>query len=133
MTAYNIGQTQFNVTQMKGLAEYITSQLQEYSRQEKNCQLFALSLGTRVLMTKGAGTIFVGTKAQIANWDLTATIGEQSSPYSQEEGFLLRAPSSGRSTCPDAQLSTQKLTQIPVSRFFTPFGSSLSRPPRSLG
>lgn len=97
MIAYNIGQTQFNVTQMKGLAQFIFNAFDKYTKHEKNCQLFALSLATRVLMTKGVGTIFVGTRAQIAHWDIMATIGEQSSPYNQEEGFLLRAPSHGKS------------------------------------
>jgi hypothetical protein len=30
---------------------------------------------------------------------MTATIGEQSSPYSQEEGYVLGAPGLGKSDC----------------------------------
>jgi hypothetical protein len=97
LVAYNIGQTQFNVAQMKCLAEFICGTFEEYTKQEKNCHLFVLSLAIRVLMTKGVGTIFVGTRAQIAYWDITTSSGEQSTPYCQEEGFLLRAPSHGRS------------------------------------
>jgi len=97
MIAFGIGQTQFNLTQIEDLAHFVVSQFRGYTIQEKNCHLFALSLGTRVLMTKGAGTIFVGTRAQIAHWDLMATVGERPSPYTQADGFLLRAPSHGRS------------------------------------
>jgi hypothetical protein len=97
MIAFNIGQTQFNVSQIECLAIEIQGKFEEYTRHAKNCQLFVLSLANRVMMTKGVGTIFVGTKAQIVHWDLTATIGTQSSPFSQEEGFLLRAPNNGKS------------------------------------
>ena len=62
---------------------------------QQNCQLFALSISERVVMTKGVGTIFVGTRAQIAHWDTMATNCEHSSPFSQEEGYLLRDPSHG--------------------------------------
>lgn len=97
MVAYSIGQTQFNATQIECLAKGISSAFDKYSKQEKNCHLFVLSLATRVLMTKGPGTIFVGTRAQIVHWDTISATGKHSSPYSQEEGYLLRAPSHGRS------------------------------------
>jgi len=95
MIAFNIGQTQFSVAQIECLAQAISEQFEKYTKWEQNCQLFALSISERVVMTKGVGTIFVGTRAQIAHWDTMATNCEHSSPFSQEEGYLLRDPSHG--------------------------------------
>lgn len=97
MVAYHVGQTQFNLAQMNCLARFIFERYDRYTKHEMNCHLFALSLGTRVLMTQGLGTIFVGTRAQIVHWDTVAISGEHSFPYRQEDGYLLRAPSRGRS------------------------------------
>jgi hypothetical protein len=133
MIAYNIGQTQFDVSRMECLADHIAKQFKNYTRREKNCHLFVISLATRVLMTKGMGTIFVGTKAQLAHWDLMAASGEESSPYSQGDGFLLRAPNKGKFSSHKHRQTVQILMHISISRALKPFKPSLSQFSCSVG
>lgn len=97
MIAYNVGQTKFNASQISELAAFVISEIGSYSIGEKNCRLFAISLANRIIMAKGGGTIFVGTRVQIAHWDMVTSYDRSkiSIPYNQEEGYLLRAP--GRS------------------------------------
>lgn len=94
MIAYNVGQTKFNASQIADLAAFVIRQIVSYSIEEKNCHLFAISLANRIIMAKGGGAIFVGTRVQIAHWDMVTSHDRSriSSPHNQEEGYLLRAP-----------------------------------------
>jgi hypothetical protein len=95
LVVYNVGQTQFNVEQIQKLAEYVIDQFDSYTLWEKNCHLFALSLMCRTAMRKRDGSIFVGTMAQIINWDLSLKNHNPNPPFSQYEGFLISDTSRG--------------------------------------
>lgn len=95
LIAYGIGQTQFHVTQIERIAQLIHHSMEKYTMSYKNCQFFVLWLATRTVMTNGIGIIFVGTKPQIVQWDNMAKHHDLFRPFSQEEGYLLRAPNHG--------------------------------------
>ena len=96
LVAYHVGQTRFVSEQVRTLGSWIMTHFSGYELLETNCHLFVLSRMNRIVMSKRDGTMFIGTKAQIANWDLRLK-GQGERPYRQQLGFLVSAPSSAMS------------------------------------
>lgn len=96
LVAYNVGQTQFTPVQLQTIAKYICGRLTEYSLTEQNCHLFVWSMVQRTTVSQHDGSVFVGTREQIVDWDIHTKRQEGNRPYSQETGYLLFDASRGK-------------------------------------
>ena len=96
LVIFHVGQTRFSLETIKTIScQVMSSFFNTYSFHDMNCQMFIRILMERIVMTKREGAVFIGTKAQVANWDLRLKArGER--PYSQEHGYLIHEPASGR-------------------------------------
>ena len=94
LLAVHVGQTRFDEKQITKVGHWVMAQISRYNLFSENCHFFALTLLWKIIMTKRDGTIFVGTRAQIANWDLRLKT-QKEYPYSQELGFLVSKPEDG--------------------------------------
>ena len=90
LEAYQIGQTDFTPEQVFRLAEWITQNMPHYKIFTANCQHFALSLLKRTVVRYGNRSSFVGTVAQIVDWDLRPDGLEHVN--SVGNGFLIGPP-----------------------------------------
>ncbi|KAL2072448.1 hypothetical protein VTL71DRAFT_11791 [Oculimacula yallundae] len=92
IAVYEVGSTDYSPHELRLIAEWLIAQMPVYDFFERNCQVSALSLINRAVMTKRDSSVFVGTKRQIAAWaaknpaDLGAHIN------SRENGFLVQVP-----------------------------------------
>ncbi|ROV94601.1 hypothetical protein VPNG_09202 [Cytospora leucostoma] len=79
-----------------------SSRYQGYDLLAGNCQLFALSLLSRTVMANGDCSIFVGSKTQLVEWDLSGRhrSPSQAIPRSIDLGFLVRKPRKPRKLTP---------------------------------
>ena len=94
LMAVHVGQTRFDTSQITKIGHWVMSQISRYNFFGQNCHFFALTLLWKIIMTKRDGTIFIGTRAQIANWDFRLR-ARREHPYSQELGFLVSRPEHG--------------------------------------
>lgn len=89
LVAYHVGNTDYPAEQIEKLAKWIIDSLHTYYFFEVNCHLFVLSLMERIVMTGCHYSVFAGTTAQLAHWDL---VGRQQSQrfFDIDHGFLIR-------------------------------------------
>lgn len=92
LQAYHAGCTRYTPLQIRTIAEYIISQIGPYKVFSKNCQLFALSLTGRIVMTRRDCSVFVGHMHQIAAWDLAGRPGRSAGFYTRATGYVLADP-----------------------------------------
>ena len=108
--AYEMGSTAYAPPQLYGIAQAIIAELATYDLLKANCQVFAIQMIERVVMFRRDCAVFVGTKAQLANWDLLRGRGGGGSsnnnnndddgaqppphhhPNHIDQGFLIRKP-----------------------------------------
>ncbi|CAG8955220.1 hypothetical protein HYFRA_00007236 [Hymenoscyphus fraxineus] len=84
---YEIGSTDYSPQEIQRIAEWVLKQMPIYDLFEKNCQVFALSMIFRTVMTKRDSSVFVGTKKQIADWD-AKDLDQGAHESNRENGFL---------------------------------------------
>jgi hypothetical protein len=95
--AYEMGCTQYDPEQLQTLAQWIITRLGTYDLLTANCQVFAMSLVDRAVMTARDCSAFVGNKTQLVDWDLRARHNDDvdqvaRNPYDFAHGYLVRKP-----------------------------------------
>ena len=95
--AYEMGSTQYDPEQLQTLAQWIITRLGTYELLAANCQVFAMSLVNRAVMTARDCSAFVGNKIQLVDWDLRARHNDDvdrvaRNPYDFEHGYLMTKP-----------------------------------------
>lgn len=95
--AYEMGSTQYNPEQLQTLAQWIITRLGTYDLLAANCQVFAMSLVNRAVMTARDCSAFVGNKTQLVDWDLRARHNNDvdqvlRDPYDIDHGYLVTKP-----------------------------------------
>lgn len=95
--AYEMGSTQYDPEQLETLAQWIITRLGTYDLLAANCQVFAMSLVNRAVMTARDCSAFVGNKTQLVDWDLRARHNDDvdrvaRNPYDIEYGYLVTKP-----------------------------------------
>ncbi|EPE36393.1 hypothetical protein GLAREA_05731 [Glarea lozoyensis ATCC 20868] len=92
LVVYEVGCTDYSPSEVRLIAEWLIKQMPVYDLFEKNCQVFALSMVDRVVMTRRDSSVFVGTKRQIADWASKDPADMQTHVSSWENGFRVQAP-----------------------------------------
>ena len=93
--AYEMGRTHFSKNQVKTLGEWIIKQYEDYDLLRANCQLFVRSLLCRIIMTGLDHSVFVGSKSQFVEWDLSGRLDPHRTFNSRPDGYLLIKPCLG--------------------------------------
>ena len=91
LIAYEVGRTDYSSAEVRRIAEWIISHMHVYSRMQFNCQVFAWSLMSRLVMTKRDLFTFIGNGIQLVRWDtqrVAMSNGESNTHRScRENGF----------------------------------------------
>jgi len=69
LSAYQVGQTEYEPEQIIKIATWVISLLQTYDLLHANCQHFAFGLLARILSRRRYEHVFVGSPLQVVNWD----------------------------------------------------------------
>ncbi|KAL6717829.1 hypothetical protein ACLMJK_003914 [Lecanora helva] len=93
LLAYKVGQTDYDIQQIRRLAEWIISQLSSYALFSANCQHFVTTMVCRTVMRFGDRSAFAGSSVQIADWDLQR--GDFPHTNDCEHGFVVAPPLPG--------------------------------------
>jgi hypothetical protein len=92
LQAYHIGDTRFTAKQIHQIAASITGHISSYNALDKNCQLFAISLAWRTVMTQRDCSVFVGHMYQIAAWDSAGRPAASEGYHRKATGYVLADP-----------------------------------------
>jgi len=69
LSAYQVGQTEYEPEQILKIATWVISLLQTYDLLHANCQHFAFGVLARILSRRRYEHVFVGSPLQVVNWD----------------------------------------------------------------
>jgi len=92
LQAYHIGDTRFTAKQIRQIASTLIGHIGFYNALDKNCQLFAISLAWRTVMTQRDCSVFVGHMYQIAAWDSAGRPAASEGYHRKATGYVLADP-----------------------------------------
>lgn len=92
LQAYHVGSTRFTTKQIRQIAESIIGEISCYNIFAENCQLFAISLAERAIMTQRDCSVFVGHMHQIAAWDRAGRPRGSQGFHKRATGYVLTDP-----------------------------------------
>jgi hypothetical protein len=92
LQAYHVGGTRFSPEQIHQIASAIIGSFRSYSVLDENCQLFALWLAERTIMTLRDCSVFVGNSHQLAAWDAAGRPPANQGFHKRTTGYVLIDP-----------------------------------------
>ena len=92
LQAYHVGGTRFTAEQIRRIADAIIGEISSYNIFAENCQIFAISLAHRTIMTRRDCSIFVGHMHQIAAWDSAGRPAGSQGFHKRASGYVLADP-----------------------------------------
>lgn len=109
LVAYQVGQTDYRHAQLLAVATHIVGRMDAYDLLTANCQNFVCEMLARCVMRQRDRSAFVGTAAQIAQWDMHTkhAMGHQSSV---SDGFVVADPRPCKHLADDVSRSTNNIS-----------------------